>query len=229
MSDDVDLVATRRSLHAVAEHVLAAARYQATGRIGLVVSTGGFATPPFDGPAGETVVAVAGTDLVVRDGRGPRRAPLTTVAAAAELVGVDPGAPTEVYPPETPLRPEEPLALDPAAVAVLAGALRQGGDALDRLVADVAAATGEEPATVTLWPEHFDVATTLDEVNYGVSPGDDDHPRPYAYVGPWTARAGAFWDAPFGAAHPLDDLADAEAVAAFFAEGRHRAAEDPPA
>ncbi|OBK77916.1 hypothetical protein [Mycobacterium sp. 1164985.4] len=30
----------------------------------------------------------------------------------------------------------------------------------------------------TLWPEHFDVAVTEDEVNYGVSAGDETHPRP---------------------------------------------------
>ena len=39
-----------------------------------------------------------------------------------------------------------------------------------------------------LWPEHFDVAATEDEVNYGVSAGDDYHPTPYAYLGPWTQR-----------------------------------------
>ena len=41
-------------------------------------------------------------------------------------------------------------------------------------------------AAVQLWPEHFDLATTIDEVNYGGSPGDDGHPLPYLYVGPWT-------------------------------------------
>ena len=73
-----------------------------------------------------------------------------------------------------------------------------------------------------LWPEHFDIATTLDEVNYGVSPGDDYLAAPYAYVGPWD-RDGlddAFWNAGFGAAAPLDTLGDETAVAAFFAQGR---------
>ena len=36
-----------------------------------------------------------------------------------------------------------------------------------------------------LWPEHFDLAIDVDEVNYGVSPGDGYHGAPYAYVGPW--------------------------------------------
>ena len=70
-----------------------------------------------------------------------------------------------------------------------------------------------------LWPEHFDLGLSLDEVNYGVSAGDTFLEVPYAYVGPWTpgAVSGAFWNAPFGAARPLTDLPD---LAAFFAEGR---------
>jgi hypothetical protein len=43
-----------------------------------------------------------------------------------------------------------------------------------------------------LWPEHFDVAATDDDVNYGVSTGDDYHPTPYAYVGPRSKPTGAF-------------------------------------
>jgi hypothetical protein len=71
-----------------------------------------------------------------------------------------------------------------------------------------------------LWPEHFDVGIAADEVNYGVSPGDAGHQSPYAYVGPWTARQGEFWNAPFGALRPAAELADPRAVAAFFAAGR---------
>ena len=48
---------TRESLHALAEHVLCAARYHAMGRIGLQVVEGGFATPPFgdDRPSDATL------------------------------------------------------------------------------------------------------------------------------------------------------------------------------
>ena len=82
-------------------------------------------------------------------------------------------------------------------------------------------APSEEPI---LWPEHFDLGIALDEVNYGVSPGDSGHPLPYAYVGPWTPREGEFWNAlvrrgPDGRAAP-----DADAVAAFFTAGRAAAA-----
>jgi len=62
-----------------------------------------------------------------------------------------------------------------------------------------------------LWPEHFDVAAAEDEVNYGVSAGDDYYPTPYAYVGPWTQRTGPFWNAPFGALYPPDPAPDVAA------------------
>ena len=77
-------------------------------------------------------------------------------------------------------------------------------------------APDQEPV---LWPEHFDLGISLDEVNYGVSPGDSQIPRPYAYVGPWSAREGTFWNTPFGAARPLTELPDVDALVAFFHEG----------
>ena len=59
------LAATRDGLHRVAEHLLAAARYAASGEIGLIPAPGGFRTPPF-GPDGR-FLAVDGTELVVGD------------------------------------------------------------------------------------------------------------------------------------------------------------------
>jgi hypothetical protein len=77
-------------------------------------------------------------------------------------------------------------------------------------------------------PEHFDVAATEGEVNYGVSAGDDYHPTPYAYVGPWTRRTGPFWNAPFGALYPLDPAHDVDTltscIADFFDRGRRELA-----
>ena len=35
---------------------------------------------------------------------------------------------------------------------------------------------------VNLWPEHFDQAFERGEVTCGLSPGDQDDPRPYLYV-----------------------------------------------
>jgi hypothetical protein len=75
-----------------------------------------------------------------------------------------------------------------------------------------------------LWPEHFDLAVGVDEVNYGVSPGDAGHPLPYAYVGPWEPREGPFWNAPFGALEEGDELPDVAALAEFLRAGRSAAA-----
>ena len=65
-----------------------------------------------------------------------------------------------------------------------------------------AAATEDTPTPVRLWPEHFDIAIELGaersgrRANYGFSPGDEQHPEPYAYVSPWTAEvAGGLWQA----------------------------------
>ena len=75
-----------------------------------------------------------------------------------------------------------------------------------------------------LWPEHLDLALALDEVNYGGSPGDDEHPLPYLYVGPWTmpADGDAFWNEPFGASTTVGSDLDPAAALAFFTDGRRR-------
>jgi nitrite reductase/ring-hydroxylating ferredoxin subunit len=55
---------------------------------------------------------------------------------------------------------------------------------------------GDTASPVRLWPEHFDIAIEMGEINYGFSPGDEHHAEPYAYVGPWTAPpAGELWNA----------------------------------
>ncbi len=207
--------ATRRGLHIVAEHVLGAARYKAVGRIGLEVSPGGFATPAFDG----RILRVEGTELVVEDPSGERRAPLTTVAAAAALAGVEPGMPETVYRPATPLAPEAPLGLDSSSAAELARRLGLADEALRAFAAEVVPAS---PPTPTLWPEHFDVGITLDKVNYGGSPGDDAIDEPYLYVGPWARPLpdNGFWNQSFGAVRTMSEIGDVDAALAFYRAGR---------
>jgi hypothetical protein len=62
--------------------------------------------------------------------------------------------------------------------------------ALEALIAE--ADPDEAASDIHLWPEHFDVAVELGDeaagrrATYGVSPGDELHPEPYAYVAPWT-------------------------------------------
>lgn len=204
---------TREHLHRLAEHVVSPARHAVTGRIGLRPAPGGFATPPFGDD--ERVVAVDGMELVVRSRNGQRRARLTTLRAAAAFVGVTAGAPAEVYTPSTPLDLDAPLIIDAGEALRLAAWFQLGDEALQRFAPDVPA---------QLWPEHFDLAITLDDVNYGASPGDHHSAEPYLYVGPagGAPAADAFWNAPFGAMRTRDTVAGVDDAVAFFVEGRDR-------
>jgi len=109
--------------------------------------------------------------------------------------------------------------LDAEALAVLYSWWALG----DRVLGKLAARDGEELSPITLWPEHFDIATTMtlasDSVNLGFSPGDEFCAEPYVYAGPWTAHEGPFWNAPFGAFRTYTDVAAEPALAdGFLAE-----------
>jgi hypothetical protein len=221
-STDSPLAPTRESLHRVAEHVLSAALKRATGRIALRPGPGGVRTPPLD--AEGRVLALVGTDIELLVGTEvARRAPLTTVREAAEAVGVEPGFPWTKHPPGTPYRPDERLALDPDAAETLAQWFALGDRALTLLAAEVGAADAAVPQ---VYPEHFDLAISLDRVNYGASPGDAAIAEPYLYVGPYDGPPvrDAFWNAPFGAFVTRDEVATPEDALAFFHSGRSRLA-----
>lgn len=204
------LAATRRTLHGLAELLLAGPQLRATGTMRLAVRPGGFATVR---PYGDVaLVAVDGIDLAVLRGGEERRFPVAgTYEELAAAAGLQLGGLEGAYRDASGVTPTEPAVLDGEAAAVLASAWATGDAALRALAA--------EPGPV-LWPEHFDVAVTLDAVNYGVSPGDDGIAEPYAYVGPHERRDGPFWNEPFGAARPLRELGGEQEVLAFFTEGR---------
>lgn len=238
--DEQTLVSTRRSLHGVAELLLAGPQYRAHGTIRLRVTPGGFGCVAY--PA-----RVEGTRLVWPGGQ------VALVGSCRELAAalvVDPAPPEGLYTDTSGVDPDEQLAVDAGAAELLADWFARGDAALRALVAAMGAGRGAEPGPgagggesrsgeagpgagggpgsggaepgpePVLWPEHFDLGATLDEVNYGVSPGDAGHPTPYAYVGPWTVPSGEFWNAPFGALRGIDELPDADAVTAFFTEAR---------
>jgi hypothetical protein len=194
---------TRRSLHGIAELVLAGPQHRLTRRIRLRVTPGGFGTM-FDPD-----LRIDGDHLV----GGGRRLPVNgrTYAELAAAAGVEAAAPEGVYSDGPGIGPGETIEVDAEVLAQLAACFARGQEALK------AFAPAEEPV---LWPEHFDLAVTVDEVNYGVSPGDTYLNEPYAYVGPWNLPEGDFWNAPFGAARPLRQLPDVPALLAFFQEGR---------
>lgn len=195
------IAATRRALHGVAELVIAGPQHRANGTIRMRILPGGFG-------AVATPLRVDGAELVWDSGRAPLSGSCRDLAAAA---GVDAGVPAGIYDDTSGVDPDEPLTVDVAAALLLEDWLERGDAALRAFAPEA------EPV---LWPEHFDLAITLDEVNYGISPGDAAHPVPYAYVGPWTPREGPFWNAPFGALRRIDQLRDADSVAAFLSTGR---------
>ena len=73
-------IAARDGMHALAEHVLAPARYRSDGHIGLVPTPGGFGTPTFG--EGERV-RVDGVELVHERPGTSTRVRITTLGAGA--------------------------------------------------------------------------------------------------------------------------------------------------
>ena len=197
---------TRRSLHGVAELVLAGPQHERSGTIRLQATPGGFGTtrPPELSVRGDRLVGPGG-DIGLH-GRTPTQ--------LAEAVGVTAGVPAGLYADGSGVAPDEPLIVDPEVAAFLADVFAVGNEALLAFV---------PLETPVLWPEHFDIAVTVEKVNYGVSPGDAWSPTPYAYVGPWSPPTGEFWDAPFGAARAVTEETTVEQLVAFFREGRDAA------
>jgi hypothetical protein len=201
----MDLERTRRSLHAVAELLLAGPQHASTGEIALAASPGGFRTTH------GREVRVDGTDVVL----GDRREPIDgrTVRDMGAALGLEATDLRSVYSDGSGLGPDDVLHIEADAAAVIAETYRWGHEALTRL------APAETPV---LWPEHFDLAVAVDEVNFGVVPGDGHVGEPYAYVGPWTLPppAGDFWNASFGSTCRLSELADVDGLLAYFERGR---------
>jgi hypothetical protein len=234
--DDVEtLHATRRSWQALAEHVLAPARYQASAKIGLRRTRQGFGTPFFVGSDGADVqLRVEGTDVVVDRGDAERRLTISTLGDVARTVGVNLADPPAVYEPTTTVEADERLVVDADAAARLGDWFAFAASVLEEL----RAAAPDGPATrVQLWPEHFDCSIDLGDDSagqrgtFGASPGDDGHPLPYLYVTHWADRpADPYWNDPgFGGAslgyEPLTAAADGrETALGFFREGRERLA-----
>jgi hypothetical protein len=203
---DSTLATTRRFLHGTAELLLAGPQYRTSSRIELRVVAGGFAT------VAAPALRIEGGELVTESGRIALHGKAYTAIAA--LAGVEAGEPADVYAGGPGVRPDEVVTFDDGALAVCLRAFDMGESGLRAFAPDVER---------VLWPEHFDVAITVDRVNYGVSPGDGHIGEPYAYVGPHESRRGSFWNMTFGAARPLTELGDAEAVTRFFQAGRQLA------
>ncbi len=212
MLESETIITARRQLHGIAEGFIAGPQYRAAGTIRLAVRPDGFTGTALP-------VAVHGTRLEWPDGTVELAGPVGELVRGSGLdFGPPPG---DLYRPASPLRLDDVLDNEPDAAALVCRSLYAGGVALKTVLPE---------GHPVLWSEHFDVGVADNEVNYGVSAGDDHHPLPYAYVGPWdfsaAPRTGPFWNAPFGALHPLDLSTDPASLAAsiteFFRRGQER-------
>ncbi len=211
---------TRDALHRVATHVVYLARREATGRFGLVWTPGGFGTP-FFGDREDEQVRVTGAMLVHQRKRQVESAPITTLRAAALVIGreIDPDFDhgfADVVPAGDV---DADLGIDEASALALGDWYHLASSVLDQLRKEWAEGA---PSTVQLWPEHFDIAFDVaygepsdpdtkgaKRVNIGASAGDAGHPDPYLYVGPWTDDRpgdGDYWNTGFGAVLGHDDV-----------------------
>ncbi len=202
-----ELSRARRALHAAAELLIAGPQYAATGDIRLKATGDGFS-------GWVSPVKVSGNELITTDGRFALRGRLTDVARSA---GISPRSLRDVYAGGPDFTDDEPAEVGRSAAVVLLTSFVHGDAALRGFAPD------EEPV---LWPEHFDIGITVDEINYGVSPGDTGIEEPYAYVGPWRVPVGRFWNQPFGAARLLTELPTPERIVDFFFAGRDAARVD---
>jgi hypothetical protein len=158
---------TRVALHKVAEAVVAPAR-KPENEISLRYTRGGFGTPFFEQDGRDCQVRVEPGGLIRQRGTEETSEPL-------------------------------PREVDPEAARALGEFYGFACSVLEQLRADE---PDGEPSIVRIWPEHFNIALELGSEsagcrgNFGASPGDDDHPEPYLYVGPWTAEVtGELWNA----------------------------------
>jgi len=210
--DDV-VASTRTTIHRVAAHVLARRRYEVSGRFGLRASPGGIVTPAFgDGP--EIIRLVGGALARELGGKVTYQAIAgSTMRELAAFAGTDIDLEFSCGPDTPELGDvDTPVDLDGKAAGALADWYHFGWQVLDHVIA--AQPRAAEPDVIQLWPEHFDVGTSLglpggSRVNLGASPGDGYVEQPYLYIGPWEPeRPGDpdFWNVSFGAVTTRSEL-----------------------
>ena len=177
------IVQTRLALHRLATYVIAPIRYRSTERFGLRATSGGFGTPQF----GDRRIRVEGIEIIDEQDGNERRAPISSLSAAADFLGAEVDPDTAAEHDSPPLGDiAENLNVDLAASDWLGRWFGTAFEALTLVSGDAASVHASEPQ---LWPGHFDPAIEMGDENhrasYGASPGDDSIAEPYLYVSVW--------------------------------------------
>ncbi|WP_419848605.1 hypothetical protein [Candidatus Poriferisocius sp.] len=177
----------RDDLHRLAYGVVSNTRKAANGKFGLRWTLGGFGTPFF---GDDIQVRVEGRLLVRQHGDRVEAETITTLAAAADFLGVEATSDQAEHDTVALGDLDRPLTVDEELVAFIGDWFGMATAALEELRCTPGA---PDPSRVQLWPGHFDLAVEIGEAEsepvtratYGASPGDAAHPEPYLYVGPW--------------------------------------------
>ncbi|MEM7141062.1 MAG: hypothetical protein AAF548_08515 [Actinomycetota bacterium] len=219
--------AARDGYHRLAYGVVAEARRLANTKFGLRYTRGGFGTPFF---GADEQVRVEGARLIHQRGDDASSAEITTLRAAADFLGIEPG--TDAAEHDSP--PLGDLDADLGATAATGEFLGEWYGFAWAVLEELRLTEGAaDPERVQLWPGHFDPAIAMGDADagtratFGLSPGDHNHPEPYLYIGPWGSidETDEFWNADGfpGAELSFADLAQSgdqvAAALAFFRTG----------
>ena len=216
-----DYVPRLQDAHRLAYAVVAEARRQANGKFGLRYTAGGFGTPFFARDGRDTQVRVAEGQIIVQSGDEARTVPIESLSSAAVHCGVRPSTEAAEHdsPPLGDL--QQPLMVDAELTAFLGDWFGFSLSVLEELRLTPGA---RDVGRTQLWPGHFDPAVEITagdpddgpvgsaadatvgaasddgvrrRATYGASPGDQNNPAPYLYVGPWGGvdAADDYWGA----------------------------------
>ena len=219
---------TVNALGQLAFFVIAPARFEAQGKLGLRYTSGGFGTPFY---GNERQIRLEGQYLVVQDGDMTQGEEVTTLRQAARQVGIDYQGKwgPDWHDAPAPTDPDTPLPIDSGAARICSDILGFGFSVLEQI--RIEAREAEKPSRVQLWPEHFDAAVEIGvdddgrRAGFGASPGYPAHPEPFVYVSPWAKDwlDDPYWNADFGSILNYDELLAAddqrEAALAFLRRG----------
>jgi len=186
----------RNGYHRLAYGIVAEARRLANTKFGLRYTRGGFGTPFF---GDDEQVRVENGQLVQQRGDQADAIAITTLRAAADFLGIEPGTDAGEH-DSPPLGDfDEDLGATAETGDFLAAWFGFAWAVLEELRLTEGAADVER---TQLWPGHFDPAIAMGDAEagaratYGASPGDGSHDEPYLYVGAWgdVDRSDPYWN-----------------------------------